>query len=177
MKWIILVLFSISLVGCKDKYDVTKYYSNSERDTLLTNIITYVYNRPQYSTWQTRFEPKYRQHYVKQLPKFRFEKYFIDESNTHYYYIIRPAVSAQGNLRGVGGWFKLNDQDQIISFQEVFNTPVGSLVELRTKGEELFNWMVKTGNVNDYLKNPDYIEWPNAMSYYDTIQHEWLIKL
>jgi hypothetical protein len=177
MKRLTLFIFlTVILFSCKHKYDVNKYYSSSDRDTLLTAIITYVYIHPQYATWETRFDQQYRKYYISQLPKFRFEKYFIDKNNTHYYYIIRPARSVQGNLRGVGGSFKLDANGKIISFKEIFNTPAGDLNELRTKGEELFNWMVKTGNVNDYVKNPDFIEWPNPQSYYDTIRHEWLIK-
>lgn len=177
MKRIVLFIsFSLTLLSCKQKYDVNKYYSSSERDTLLTTIITYVYTLPQNATWETRFDAQYRKYYVSQLRKFKFEKYFIDQNNTHYYYIIRPARAVQGNLRGVGGSFKLDANGRIVSFQEIFNTPVGDLNELRAKGDELFKWMVKTGNVNDYVKNSDYVEWPNAQSYYDTIRHEWLIK-
>lgn len=177
MKWFLLFIsLSILLFSCKDNYDVSKYYSAGERDTLLTTIITYIYTQPQYATWETRFDSKYRKYYVSQLSKFRFEKYFITQSNTHYYYIIRPARSINGNLRGVGGSFKLDENGKIISFKEIFNTPVGDLNELREKGDELFKWMVKTGHVNEYVKNSDYIEWPNVQSYYDTIRHEWLIK-
>ena len=94
----------------------------------------------------------------------------------HYYYLIRPARSAQGNIRGVGGTFRMDAAGEIINFKEIFNTPVAALPDLQKRGDELFRKMVKYGNVDDYLRHPDYIEWPDAMTYYDTLQHEWLIK-
>lgn len=173
---VVFVLGVLLFSACSDKYDVNDYHSEKERDSLLTDIITYVYVRPQYADWQTRFEPRFRKYYVSQLGKFRFEKYFIDDHGNHYYYLIRPARSAQGNIRGVGGTFRRDASGKIVNFKETFNTPVAALPDLQTRGEELFRKMVKYGNVNDYLRHPDYIEWPDAMTYYDTIQHEWLVK-
>ena len=164
------------LLGCKDKYEVKSYYSKAEQDSLLADIITYVYTKPLSANSQTRFESNYRKFYVSHLNNFQFLHYFIDENNTHYFYLIRPARGPQGNLRGVGGSFKMNNDGKIYSFKEVFNTPIATQEQLDVKGAELFKWMTRHGNVNDYLKNPDYIEWPSQMTYYDTIQYEWLIK-
>ncbi|MBA4057721.1 MAG: hypothetical protein C0490_23605, partial [Marivirga sp.] len=68
------------------------------------------------------------------------------------------------------------ENGKIVSFEEVFNTPVASLTDLQKRGKELFIRMIKRGNVDDYLLHPDYIEWPNEGTYYDTIRHEWLAK-
>jgi hypothetical protein len=179
MKTVVKILFSFLLflsVSCKEKYEVENYFSAAERDSLLTDIITYIYIKPQSADWKTRFEPKFRPYFINQLEKFQFEKYFISEKGVHYFFIIRPARSAQGSIRGVGGYFNLDNKGKIVSFKEIFNTPVAPIEELRIKGEELFKWMIMNGNVNDYLKNPDYVEWPNEWTYYDTIQHEWAIK-
>lgn len=173
---IYILWFSFCIFSCGDKYDVDTYFEKGDKDSLLTDIITYVYVRPQYAEWNTRFDPKFRTYYVTQLGKFRFERYYRDDKGMHYYYLIRPARSAQGNIRGVGGTFKLNEDGKIIWFREVFNTPVAALPQLQERGQELFIRMVKTGNIDDYIKHPDYIEWPNDMTYYDTLRHEWLIK-
>ncbi|HEY3402136.1 MAG TPA: hypothetical protein VGK59_02050 [Ohtaekwangia sp.] len=173
---VLLFAITVCFTSCKDKYDVTQYFSATEKDSLLTDIITYVYVRAPYADPQTRFEPRFRKYYVKQLPKFTFEKYYRDEQGVHYYYLIRPARSPQGIQRGVGGTFKLNADNKIVSFREIFNTPVAPLPDLQKRGDELFKRMVKQGNVDDYLKHPDYIEWPDKITYYDTIQYEWLIK-
>ena len=173
---LLLVVVAFMFSGCKDKYDVSGYVTSLKRDTLLADIITYIYVRPTYSEWHTRFNPQFRKYYVNQIEKFRFEKYFVDDKGIHYYYLIRPARSAEGSIRGVGGMFRLNEKGKIVSFREVFNTPIATLPELQQRGEELFNRMIKHGNVDDYLKHPDYIEWPDKITYYDTIQYQWLVK-
>lgn len=170
------LIFLLTVISCKEKHEISHYYSGPERDSLLADIITYIYVKPKQATWQTRFEPRYRQYYVSQLKNFNIEKYTITDEGVHYFYLIRPARSATGTIRGVGGHFRLDAEGMIYSFEEVFNTPVGDRNELRIKGDELFRWMIRHGHVNEYLKNPDYIEWPSPQTYYDTLQHEWLIK-
>jgi hypothetical protein len=166
---------AVSFLSCRDKYDVNRFHSIAERDSLLTDIITYVYMHPQDASWQTRFDKKYRDHYANQLKKFSFEKYFINDEGVHFYYVIRPARSAKGTTRGVGGTFKMN-AGKIMSFREVFNTPVGTVPELQKRGDELFSKLVRSGNIDDYVKHPDYVEWPNNITYYDTLQYQWLVK-
>jgi len=176
LNFIGFIFLSGLIFSCADKFDVNSYHNIEERDSLLTDIITYVYIRPQYAEWDNRFDARFRKYYVSHLGNFKFEKYYRDDKGNHYYYIIRPARSAQGNIRGVGGKFTLDKEGHISSFEEVFNTPVASLAELQKRGSELFVKMIKNGNIDDYLKHPDYVEWPNDMTYYDTVRHEWRIK-
>jgi len=172
----LLLLVLVIVSACKDKYDVSSYHSSESRDSLLADIITYVYVRAPYSDSKTRFESRFRKYYVDQLGQFRFEKYYVDARGLHYFYLIRPARSADGNIRGVLGTFRMDDQGKIYSFREILNTPIAPLPVLQQRGEELFNSLVKRGHVDDYLKHPDYVEWPDKITYYDTIQYEWLVK-
>ncbi len=142
----------------------------------MADIITYIYVRPPGASWQTRFEPAYRNYYVGSISKFTWKKLYRDATGTYYYYIIRPARSVDGVLRGVGGTFRLDENGRIVRFREVFNTPVGSRSFLEKTGEELFAHMVKHGNVDAYLLNDAMLEWPNAWTYYDTTRYEWLVK-
>lgn len=174
--FVCFAILSVLLSSCGDEFDVSTYYEPAKRDTLLTDIITYVYTRPQYVDWRSRFDSKYRKYYVSQIPKFTFDRYYRDNRGVHYYFIIRPARSAQGTIRGVGGRFTIDESFDIVTFEEVFNTPAAPLAEVQLRGRELFMSMVKSGNIDDYLKNPDYVEWPNDLTYYDTIRHEWLVR-
>ncbi|QOI96922.1 MAG: hypothetical protein HRU69_05175 [Flammeovirgaceae bacterium] len=171
-----LTVFFIAFFSCSDKQDPRNYFDDRQRDSLLADIITYIYVRPTGATWETRFNPEFRKFYVTSLPKFKLEKLYRDKSDIYYFFIIRPARSAEGVLRGVGGKFRIDDRGNITSFVEVYNTPVGPITELHKKGTELFNHMVKHGHVDEYLLNDEYLEWPNAWTYYDTIRHEWLVK-
>jgi hypothetical protein len=171
-----MLLLVAGIASCSDKYDPATYFTAPERDSLLADIITYVYVRPSGANWDTRFNLEFRKFYVSQLPKFRFENLYRDESGNYYYFIIRPARSVEGTQRGVGGTFRLDERNKIIRFNEVYVTPVGDLVELRKMGVELFEHMVRTGNVEQYMLNDVYLEWPNAWTDYDTVRHEWLVK-
>jgi len=171
-----LFFLSLIVVSCKNKFNVNAYHNNRQRDSLLVDIITFIYVRAPQSNSQTRFDPQFRKYYVAQLGKFQFEKYFVDQRGTHYFYLIRPARSASGSMRGVGGKFRLDVKGRITSFEEIFNTPAATLPILQERGAELFSHLINRGHIDDYLKHPDYIEWPDQMTYYDTLQHEWRIK-
>jgi len=173
MKYFLLVVIATVLVGCRHEDEPRAYFNAAQHDSLLADIITYIYVRPPGATWETRFEPQYRKYYVTLLPRFSWKKAWRDQNGWYYFYIIRPARSAEGAIRGVGGMFKLDKNGKIKSFKEVFNTPVGAITRLEEIGAELFNYMKRHGNVDAYLLNDAYLEWPTAWTYYDTIRHEW----
>ena len=72
----------------KDKYDVNRYYDVKEQDVELTSIIAYLYTAPTYVSMNDRFKPEHRSYYTTLTSRFKFEKYFIAEDGTHYFYII-----------------------------------------------------------------------------------------
>jgi hypothetical protein len=162
--------------SCSDKQSVDYYFNKAQKDSLLLDIITYIYTTPPNATWQTRFNAENRKFYESNLQKFRFEKLFQDELGTYYFYIIRPARSAHGTLRGVGGKFTLSEKGKIEQFEELFNTPVATLDELQAMGNDLFKYLIINKSIDDFIGNEQYIEWPNGWTYYDTIQHQWLVK-
>ncbi|GIV37001.1 MAG: hypothetical protein KatS3mg032_1380 [Cyclobacteriaceae bacterium] len=164
------------VASCSKPQTPEAYFGKSQQDSLLTDIITYLYVRPAGADWQSRFDPAFRKYYVSNLSKFTWKKLHRDPSGTYYFYLIRPARSSEGALRGVGGTFRLDGAGKIIRFREVFNTPVGSRTFLEQTGEQLFAHMIKHGNVEAYLLNDALLEWPNAWTYYDTIRYEWLVK-
>ena len=132
-KILLLGLIGCAMLCCQKKDEPLSHFTPSERDSLLAEIITYVYSPPSEATTQTRFDSKYRKYFVAQISKFKLEKYFVNEEAVHFYYIIRPARSAEGNIRGVGGLFKKDADGKIISFKEIFNTPVLELPELQQR--------------------------------------------
>ncbi len=179
MKFSIIIavpLLVVWLSSCSDRHDPKTHFSQPQADTLLADIITYVYVRPTGADWNTRFNPEFRPYYVKNIPNFKFDKLYRDKSGAYYFFMIRPARSASGTIRGVGGKFTLGEEGRITSFTEVFNTPVGDISEVRKKGYRLYEHMIAKGNVDEYLLNEEYLEWPNAWTYYDTLRHEWLVK-
>lgn len=170
------VLFLVALSACKDKYDPDAYLSASVKDSTLADIITYLYIKPNGATNQGRFDLRFRSYYVQQLDKFELVYYYISNDGLHHFYVVRPARGLQGVTRGAGGVFKKDSSGKITAFREVFNTPIANKEDLVKRGRELFLYMLKNGNVDGYKQNPDYIQWPDETTYYDTLNYEWTVK-
>jgi hypothetical protein len=171
-------LLILALLSCsgKDKYDPARYVKAKERNELLTSIIAYLYVPPQYVSKQDRFKPEHRNFYSALIPKFPLEKLFVADDGTYYYLVIRPANSQGTNeVRGAGGHFKIKQDNTLTDFREVFVTPLMTKEEAQKKASFLFDEMVK-GDVQKYLKMQSYVQWPNAISEYDTVSYEWKLK-
>jgi hypothetical protein len=161
-----------------EKYSIQEYFEKDQQDSLLVDIITYIYKKPKYADHQTRFDEQYRNYYSKMLSKFEMVYFYQHVSDSyHYYYLIRPARSPKGTTRGVGGRFLLNENNEIIDFEEIFNTPVQPVEELKKRGLFLFEEMIATGSIESYLGNENFIEWPDNRLKYDKATNEWRYNL
>jgi hypothetical protein len=156
-----------------EPYKVENYFPGDLKDTLLTNMVTFIYKRPTASTNKTRTNPEFRGYYVKNAPFFRYAYHHMTADSIHYFYLIRPARSVDGDKRGVGGKFKVNDKLELIEFEEIFNTQVLGEKELEEKGLTLFEEMVNRGNVDRYLTDKELIEWPDDRLKYHKEMREW----
>ena len=64
---------------------------------------------------------------------------------------------------------------QLTGFCEVFVTPILPEADVKGRCAFLFDEMVK-GNIDQFLTMESYVQWPNPVSYYDTITYEWKLK-
>ncbi|MES2794537.1 MAG: hypothetical protein V4683_01155 [Bacteroidota bacterium] len=176
MKNIIVISFILLLASCEaDKYKISKYYTDSERDTLLTNMITYVYTKAPGATDSTKWKPEFRSFYNKSLPSFHIENYFIAENGWHYYFMIRP-VGGSTKRRGVIGKFKLEKGSlKPTEFEETLNTPHLDEEIVRERGSFLFKELVKNGDFDKYLTMKHYIQWPDSTLVYNKRTNNWEI--
>ena len=172
-KFFLLIL--ILLVGCEsDQYQTSKYYSEAERDTLLTNIITYVYQKAPGATDTTKWQPQFRTFYKNSLPSFFIQNYFIADNGWHYYFLIRP-VGGSEKRRGVVGKFKLEKGSlKPTEFEEIACTPHLDEEIVIERGKFLFNTLVKTGTIEaKYLAMKQYVEWPDSSLKYNKLTNNW----
>jgi len=175
MKRVLLtMLVCLALQSCKkDKYAIDHYFDKAEQDSLLTNIITYIYIKAPQATDTTRFQPQFRKFYTSVLPKFSIEKYYVSQDSIHYYFVVRPV----GNLaykRGVIGKFRMGKDMKPVDFEEVVNTPHLDERVVKERGEFLFKELIKNGNLDKYLTMKHYVEWPDAHLTYDKKLNEWV---
>jgi len=156
-----------------EAYDVEKYFPEDLKDTLLANMVTFIYRRPAVATQVTRTNPVFRGYYVRSMSQFEYVYHHSPDDSVHYYYLIRPARSLEGTRRGVGGKFTTNDQLELVTFEEMFNTTILGEDVLRKKGLILFEEMVAEDNVERFLKDQNLIEWPDHRLKYNKERREW----
>ncbi len=175
----ILILLSAALtilINCKresEDFSPDNYYAADVKDSLLVNMVTYIGKKPRLADYQTRHNQEHRKFYIQQSENYRLVYYYITDHGTHYYYMIRPARSPRGNTRGVGGRFRMKEPLMLYDFEELFNTPILDEQELSVIGKTLFREMLNSGNLDLYMGNKDYIEWPDERLRYDKIRNEW----
>jgi hypothetical protein len=178
MKYLLyLLLIGIGIQACRstDEFSVDHYYTNTERDTLLTGIVQYVDYVARGATIENRLEPRFRALYATRLPKYAIDRYFIAPDSTHYFFVTRPGGQNPLYKRGVGGKLRVDAKGRITEFEELYNTPrLKDFDELKKRGRYIFGEMVKRGNVDDLVQMKLYIEWPDSMLVYDRKQHWWV---
>ena len=172
-----ILLIGIVFQSCRstDEFSVDHYYTDSERDTLLTGIVQYVDYVARGATVENRLEVRFRPAYIARLPKYTIDRYHIAPDSTHYFFVIRPGGQNPLYKRGVGGKLRLDANGGITEFEELYNTPrMKDLDELKKRGRYIFGEMVKRGNVDDLVQMKMYIEWPDSMLVYDEKLHWWV---
>lgn len=176
-KVLIIIIFFFS-ISCKSgKHQASNYYTDSERDSLLTNIITYIYSPAPDATNSTKWQPKFRSYYKNSLPSFHLQNYTIGENSWNYYFVIRP-VGGSIKRRGVIGKFKLEKGSLMpTDFEETINTPHLDEEIVRERGAFLFEELVRNGNLNKYLKMEQYIQWPDSSLVYDKKTNNWVVPI
>jgi hypothetical protein len=164
------------LAACQSNpHKVSNYFNASERDTLLTNIVTYVYQKAPYASNETKFQPQFRQFYVKNLPLFSIENLYQAPDSTNYFFVVRPVGNNAKYRRGVLGKFRLKKGSLMpTDFEEIINTPHLEEATVKERGNFLFKELVKNGNLDKYLSMKHYIEWPDSTLVYDKKNNGWV---
>lgn len=155
------------------QHDILNYFSPDDADTILVNAVTFVGKKPALATSVTRYNPEFREHYIEYSDSFSFFLYHISDDSTHYFYMIRPARSLEGNRRGVIGKYRMNDDLSLYDFEEFANTLIKSEEELKSTGITLFRELLEKGNIDKYLPDTLFIEWPDDRLKYDKNKNEW----
>ncbi|MEN9959026.1 MAG: hypothetical protein RLZZ474_1270 [Bacteroidota bacterium] len=170
----ILICF-IGLAACQSKNEAAYYFSDSERDTLLTNIISIISEKALYATDSTKYQAQFRAEYVKRLPLFRIVQLTKDTLGVYTYLISRPVAGRKELRRGVVGRFTLKPNTlEIDQFEEVVNTPHFDEKIVEERGGFLFRELVKSGSLNAYLSMKHYVEWPDSTLKYDKQKRAWV---
>jgi hypothetical protein len=172
---IYLLISFLGLASCHSKDEVAYYFSDSERDTLLTNIISIISQKALYATDSTKFQARFRPEYVSRLPLFQFVHLSKDTSGIYTYLVSRPVAGRKDLNRGVIGTFTLKPNSlEIDQFEELVNTPHFDEKTVEERGGFLFRELVKSGSLTKYLNMRHYVRWPDSTLKYDKQKRSWV---
>ena len=172
-----LLLIPVLLLSCNsEKQKVSDYFTDSQIDSLLTNIVTYIYIPAPKATNQTKFQPQFRDFYTKNMARFNLQNYYQAEDGWSYFFLIRPVGASPKFRRGVLGKFKLKENSLMpTEFEEIANTPHLEEEVVKERGKYLFQELIKNGNLDKQMPMKHYIEWPDEHLAYDKKKHEWMV--
>jgi hypothetical protein len=174
MRIFIYLLALVVFAACEPKDSPKYYFSDSERDTLLVNIITFVAENATYSNDSTRFNPEYRTYYVNQLPKYQLEKLEETGENQYVFLLNRPVGHLTKYRRAVIGKFRLKEGSlKPENFEEIANTPHLDPETTLKRGKFLFKELVLKGNLLEYIPLKHYVEWPDSTLSYQKKWNRW----
>jgi hypothetical protein len=115
-------------------------------------------------------------YYKERAQKLMLIHYYRDEEqNTEYLSFIKRFPSLYDDYRAQGCIIRRNDADSIVYFSIPFVTPMVRKENCIELSETLFDELVSKGNVNKYLGNKKYLEWPTKKVFYDTTTYDWEI--
>ncbi len=172
-----LLFCALCFTGCgpnKNVYDIDSHLGQNLRDSVLADVITYIYKRPKYSSHETKWESKYRPYYVGLIDSMNVLYYHADkETNEHFIMLSRPVRSgSEKNRRGVLAKFRLVD-NKIADFQEILNTPILEADTVVARVVYLWQEYMAFKQFDRYYLNTDYVEFPNLSCRYDFERKEW----
>lgn len=174
----VLILF---VTGCfTDKnYDASRYLSALEQHQFIQNIIFYIGDLPKNANHQSKFDQKYNDHYVKQLGRFRLDKYFKANDGYIYFEVSRLAPSFKIKRVATGGRLKYDSKNTIIEYEELYRTWKMVDNELELKTAVLFQKMINREDLSPYYtanSSEEYIEFPDDMVSFNKDLRCWVSK-
>lgn len=176
--------FAIALsffVSCSTRQDYSPdtYMSEQEKEKVTAYIIRYAGKTPPGANEHEKFSHKYDEYYERLASTARLEQYYSFKGK-QYFLLSQPAPSLQEKRHATGGYFKLDEKDSLIEYEEVFRTWKMANDVLLKRANMLFDKMVKSESLEPYLsKNSndiEYIEFPDDYVIFDKKQRKWVAK-
>jgi hypothetical protein len=150
-----------------------QHIQSPEADSLLVDMMVYIYRKPDGVAWDQRFDNKYRGYYTARISLFEHAYLHKKEDGSFLYFILRPGRQENNRtVRGAGGMMTL-ENGSIVDFEETFNTGIGSREEILDIGYQILIEWAETGSWERFAQDRNYIEWPDDRLKYDKVRHEW----
>jgi len=174
----LVFLFAAVLISCGHaNYGVNKSLDvASERNRVFLQLIIKTDKLAPGANFENRDSLLFRQHYINRMRIHDFAGYFLTDT-VRYFMLYRVAPSLFKEKFAIGGRYTTGKDGQIIGFEELFITPKMKESELDQKAGELFAQLVTTGNIDEYVKNRKYVDFPDELNTYNKKLQRWEFTL
>jgi len=168
---VILLLFS----ACTTSFKADENLKGETYDRELKKIAPYVIKKPDEIDYADRFKEENQPFYSKfiTLTNAKISYYYQNDTANLFFFEHKDLSSLYEHYRGLGGYYKTNEEGNIIFMNLLYHTPRLTRSEIDERAALLFTEMAEKGNVQRYFGNKKFIDTPNADFYYNTKLNRW----
>ncbi len=172
----------VCFVSCKQQnsqsLEAASILTEQQQSDFLWQISRYIGELPKTGGYDSRGDSRFDEHYRNQAKEHKLKYFFEDEKTGSVYFLVtRIAPSIHEKYVALGGKLRKDSEDNIIAYEELFRTWKFPMKELEPKADKLFKEMVEGQDLSKYYPEKagdSYIEFPNALSRYDTELRRWV---
>jgi hypothetical protein len=173
----LLLLFSLSCQP-KDPYQVVNYLSAEEADFVIEQSVRYSAKLPRGGTQETKFDSKFDEYY-QQVAKeeYDFRRCYRSSDNEYFFLMTRKARSIWPARESIGGSLKVDSNNKLLDYIEIFRTWKMTEDTLNVRSFELFDLMVNGKDLMPYrskYKGDRYIEFPDDFNSWNVKEKKWI---
>ncbi len=175
-----ILLLSLACQGTQrsplSKYDPEQHLTKVESQAFMASIIRYVGDLPRRTPDSLRLDSSYDDHYAQQVVQHHLIAFHREPDGLTSFLVKRRAPSIHDKFVAIGGRLRLDVDDNLTHFEEVFRTWKLPPAELEERALYLFDLMLQGSDLSPYYTASagfNYIEFPDSNVYYDTAVRAW----
>jgi hypothetical protein len=175
----VAVLFTIAVMAScqqKDPYQPDQYFSREQQALLIHQSVRYSTKLAPQATHETKFKPEFDWYYDIASKEYDIRAFSPDGNEGYYFLMTRKARSLWPAREAIGGRIKVDKENRLLDYEEVFRTWKMTEDTLNTRAFELFEFMVSGKDLTPFrskYKGDRYIEFPDDRYYFNKKDKRW----
>jgi len=177
-----VLLFTMACNSNPDIYRAGQKLNDFEKQQFIYSIIRYAGPQPSAATEETKFDAEFDGEYWQTASRHRLDWYHEDaKSGKIYFGISRVAPSLHQKRVLLAGYLQRDAEGEITVYHEVFRTWRFTDDEMNAKAPRLIAGMINGKDLSPYYPEnsgaEEFIEFPNATSWFDVDARRWFSSL
>lgn len=127
------------------------------------------------SSYDNRDSAEFMPYYTERMKLHDFANYYMNDS-VRYFQLYRIVPSLYKEKIAIAGRYRTGANGEITEFEEVYITPKMKQEDLDEKAGELFRELVENGNVQEYMGQRAFIDFPDSLNVYNKQTQRWDFK-